>query len=149
MASACTPVLSPCSACAKSHQLFQCLLWILHQKGHCAAQDDEDDDEDDDDEEDDEDDEEAVQNTVVIKELNHDGFEKADVRPSAQSYAVTLHSPLLSHHLWLVWNGTARAATHRAEQASVDGNLWLISQPLLCGGCHVQYHVSVQMYGWQ
>ncbi len=58
-------------------------------------QDDEDDDEDDEDEEEDEDEDAAVRRTVIIRELNHDGSEKADVRPSALSVLSSLHALLL------------------------------------------------------
>ena len=88
----------------------------------CAAQDDdeEDDEDDEDDEEDDEEDEAAVQRTVVIKELNHDGSEKADVSPSALPHAVTLHASLLRRRVWLAWDGTGGAASPRAETAMTD-----------------------------
>ena len=60
----------------------------------CAAQDD-DEDEEEDEEEDEDEDEEAVHKTVVIRELNHDGSERADtdVGPSVLS---ALRARLLS-----------------------------------------------------
>ena len=57
---------------------------VCHAPCQDGDEDDEEDDDEDDDEDEDLDEEAAAQNTVVIRELNHDGSEMADtdVRPS-------------------------------------------------------------------
>ena len=81
---------------------------------HAAYQDGDEDEEEDDDEDDDKDedlDEEAAaaRNTVVIRELNHDGSEMADtdVRPSTLSRLLLAHACLPGRLVCYKCAGTA------------------------------------------